>query len=211
MDSDNDRPSFRFRDKYHRLKDKLKYKVKDKAIKHNITYFIHQNLTATDTPNDYSQTTRHGFRGQMHHMKDVLKNKTHYDSFKQKIKGKIDENFDIHDNKTYPKGFYDSLFSPETENDVYLQTALMCLWVIALLCIIPTLVIVFLPLKKKKTSTNMIFLHVFLCEICYLFYIFLAMINVSKDFRLASFLCDIANYGMYEILVLFRAFRKRKA
>ncbi|CAF3775069.1 unnamed protein product [Rotaria sordida] len=199
-DSEHHRPSFRFRDKFSRFKDKVKEKVKDKAIKHNITLIVHQNLTSNDTDDHYTtHSSRHGFRQHMHHMKDVLKNKTHYSEIKDKIKHKIDDKFDLHDNKTYPKGFYDSLFSPETENDVYLQTALTCLWVIALLCIIPTIIIIFLPSRKKRTatSTNMIFFHIFLCEIFYLSYVLLAIINVAKDFRLGPFLCDFANYGMY--------------
>jgi hypothetical protein len=157
---------------------------------------VHQNLTSNDT-NDGS---RHGFRQQMHNIKDALKNKTHYQELKDKITNKIDNKFDLHHNKTYPKGFYDSLFSPETENDYYLQTALICLWVIAVLCIIPTIVVIFLPARKKNgttTSTNMIFFHVFFCELCYLSYILLAMINVAKDFQLGSTLCDYANYGLY--------------
>jgi len=195
-DPENPRPSFRFRDKFSRLKDRVKDKIKDKSIKHNVTLFVHQNLTSNDT-NDGS---RHGFRQQMHNIKDVLKNKTHYQEFKDKITDKIDDKFDLHHNKTYPKGFYDSLFSPETENDYYLQTALICLWVIAVLCIIPTIVVIFLPARKKNgttTSTNMIFFHVFFCELCYLSYILLAMINVAKDFQLGSTLCDYANYGLY--------------
>jgi hypothetical protein len=191
-DSEQRRPSFRFRDKFSRLKDKVKDKIRDKSIKHNVTLFVHENLTSNDT----SESSRHGFRQNMHHFKDVLKNKTHYESFKEKIKDKMD----IHDNKTYPKGFYDSLFSPETENDYYLQTALVCLWVIAVLCIIPTIVVIFLPARKKTgatTSTHMIFFHIFFCELCYLTYVLLAMINVAKDFRLGSVLCDVANYGLY--------------
>lgn len=187
MDSDQSRPSFRFRDKFSRLKDRVKEKIRDKAIKHNMTQLIHQNLTSNETADDH----RHGFRERMHHMKDILKNKTHYESFKHKLEDK----FDLHDNKTYPKGFYDSLFSPETENDVYLQTALICLWCLALLCLIPTLIIIFLPSKKVRTSSNMIFFHVFLCELFYLSYILLAMINVKKDFHLGEALCNFANYG----------------
>ena len=197
---DQHRPSFRFRDKFSRLKDRVKDKIKDKAIKHNVTMFVHHNLTSNDTQENYTPSSRHGFRQHMHHAKEVLKNKTHYESIKHKVKDKIDEKFDLHHNKTYPKGFYDSLFSPETENDVYLQTALICLWVIAVLCIIPTIIVIFLPAKKKKattTSTNMIFFHIFLCELCYLTYVLLAMINVAKDFRLGSLFCDFANYGLY--------------
>ncbi|CAF2751392.1 unnamed protein product [Rotaria sp. Silwood2] len=200
VDSDRRQSSFRFRDKFSHYKDRVKEKIKDKTIKHNITLIAHQNLTSDDTIDHYDHTTRHGFRQQMHHMKDVFKNKTHYSEIKDKIKGKIDDKLDLHGNKTYPKGFYDSLFSPETENDVYLQTALICLWVIALLCIIPTIIVILLPAKKKKattTSTNMIFFHIFLCEIFYLSYVLLAMINVAKEFRLGPFLCDFANYGMY--------------
>ncbi|CAF1192982.1 unnamed protein product [Adineta ricciae] len=199
-DSDQHRPSFRFRDKFSRFKNRVKDKIRDKGIKHNVTLFVHHNLTTNDTHDSYSSSSHHGFRDRYHHYKDALKNKTHYESIKHKIKDKIDDTFDLHDNKTYPKGFYDSLFSPETENDVYLQTALICLWVIALLCIIPTIIVIFLPARKKTrttTSTNMIFFHVFLCELCYLTYILLAMINVGKDFRLGSLFCDIANYGMY--------------
>jgi hypothetical protein len=208
-DSEHHQPSFRFRDKFSRLKDRVKDKIKDKAIRHNATLIVHQNLTSNDT---HDQSSRHGFRQHMHHYKDVLKNKTHYSEIKDKIKDKIDDKFDLHHNKTYPKGFYDSLFSPETENDVYLQTALICLWVIAVLCIIPTIIVIFLPASKKKTevkdkkkdknknqttSTNMIFFHVFFCELCYLTYVLLAMINVWKDFRLGETLCDLANYGLY--------------
>lgn len=196
--SDAPRPSFRFRDKFSRMKERVKDKLKDKAIKHNITRFVQHNFTSDDLHGEYTTTPRHGFRQHMHHYKDVLKNKTHYESIKHRIKDKIDDKLDLHDNKTYPKGFYDSLFSPETENDAYLQTALVSLWVIALLCIIPTIVVIFLPARKKTrntTSTNMIFFHVFLCELCYLTYVLLAMINVSKDFRMGPLLCDIANYG----------------
>lgn len=199
-DTEHHRPSFRFRDKFSRLKDKVKDKLRDKAIKHNVTLLVHQNLTSNDTDDNYSHTTRHGFRQNMHHFKEVLKNKTHYVELKDKIKDKIDDKFDIHDNKTYPKGFYDSLFSPETENDYYLQTALICLWVIALISIIPTIIVIFLPARKKTgvtTSTNMIFFHVFFCELCYLSYVLLAMINAADDFRLKSTLCDYANYGLY--------------
>ena len=203
-DSGHHRPSFRLREKVSRLKDRVKEKIRDKAIRHNVTLFVHQNLTGNESSEAYSQTTRHGFRYRMHHIKDVLKNKTHYESIKDKIKDKIDDKFDLHHNKTYPKGFYDSLFSPESENDVYLQTALICLWVIAILCIIPTIIVIFLPARKKTgvtTSTNMIFFHIFFCELCYLTYILLAMINVAKDFRLGSIFCDIANYGSYMKLI----------
>jgi hypothetical protein len=212
-DPDNPRPSFRFRDKFSRLKDRVKDKIKDRTIKHNVTLIVHQNLTSNDTNDNYSHGSRHGFRQHMHHYKDVLKNKTHYESIKHKIKDKIDDKLDLHHNKTYPKGFYDSLFSPETENDVYLKTALICLWVIALLCIIPTIIVIFLPAKKKKkttTSINMIFFHVFLCELFYLSYVLLAMINVAKDFRLGSSLCDFANYGLY-IFTFFTIFVRLQA
>ena len=207
-DSDQPRPSFRFRDQFSRLKDKVKEKVKDKAIKHNITAFVHHNLTSNDTQE--SDGSRHGFRQQLHQYKEALKNKTHYNSFKDKIKEKIDDKLNLNDNKTYPKGFYDALFSPETENDVYLKTALICLWALAVLCIIPTLIVIFLPGKKQETkptprakakssssgsSTNMIFFHVFLCELFYLIYVLLAMINVAQDFHLPATFCDVANYG----------------
>ena len=196
-DSDKPQPSFRFRDQFSRLKEKVKDKVKDKAIKHNITAFVHHNITANDTHE--TDGSRHGFRQQLHQYKEALKNKTHYESFKDKIKDKIDDKFNLNDNKTYPKGFYDSLFSPETENDVYMKTALICLWALAVCCIIPTLIVIFLPAKKGSTrptsSTNMIFFHVFLCELFYLSYVLLAMINVAQEFHLPSTLCDVANYG----------------
>ncbi|CAF2103734.1 unnamed protein product [Rotaria magnacalcarata] len=196
-DSEPHRPSFRFRDKLSRFKERVKEKVRDKANKHNIATYIHENFTSTDTNHHVS---RHGFRQHMHEIKDAFKNKTHYEAIKEKVKHKIDDKIDLHDNKTYPKGFYDSLFSPETENEVYLQTALVCLWAVAILCIIPTIIVIFLPSKNqkaRKSSTNMIFFHVFLCEVFYLIYILLAMINVAQDFRLGPSLCDVANYGMY--------------
>ncbi|CAF3491315.1 unnamed protein product [Rotaria socialis] len=196
-DSEPHRPSFRFRDKLSRFKERVKEKVRDKVNKHHIATYIHENFTSTDANHHVS---RHGFRQHLHEIKDAFKNKTHYGEIKEKIKHKIDAKLDLHDNKTYPKGFYDSLFSPETENEVYLQTALICLWAVAILCIIPTIIVIFLPSKKQKqskSSTNMIFFHVFLCEVFYLIYILLAMINVAQDFRLGPSLCDVANYGMY--------------
>lgn len=191
------RSPFRFREHLSGVKEK----VKEKAIKHNITLFVHRNLTADGSDEDQSHS-RFGFRQQMHRIKDVVKNKTHYQEIKDKIKDKIDEKLNQHENQTYPKGFYDQLFSPETENDVYLQTVVICLWAIALLVIIPTIIFVFLPGKKPagqsrapSRTINMIFFHVFLCELCYLIYVLLAMVNVAQEFRLVSFFCDIANYG----------------
>lgn len=206
-DREPHRSSFRFRERFSHFKDRVKDKVKEKAIKHNISLIVHEHVTSTGR-SEYS--SRHGFRQQMHHMKDVLKNKTHYHEIKDKIKDKIEDKLDLKENQTFTKGFYDTLFSPENENEVYLQTALICLWVIALLCIIPTIIITLAPTKKKKfegkkksetSSSNMIFFHVFLCELCYLTYVLLAMINVAKDFRLGSFLCDVANYGSYRIFI----------
>jgi hypothetical protein len=92
-DSDRSRPSFRFRDKFSHLKEK----IKDKAIKHNITLFVHKNLTSD---ND-NQTSHRGFRERIHGLKDTVKNKTHYESIKDKIKTKIDYKFVLNDNSTY--------------------------------------------------------------------------------------------------------------
>ena len=191
-DSDQGRPSFRFRQQFSRLKDK----AKDKVLKRNITAFVHQNLTADD--DDDSSSSRSIIRNYAHKYKEILQNKTQY----QSLIGKIEERFEPQENVTYPKGFYDSLFSPETANDVYLQTALISLWVIALLSLLPTIIVIFLPSNDRpkkgssnSRSTNMIFFHIFLCELLYLLYVLLAMINVSQDYQLAPRLCDLANYG----------------
>lgn len=189
----NHRSSFGFRQQFSRLKDK----VKEKAIRRNLTIFTHyRNLTTDDSAE--SSTIRSGFRQQFHQYKQILKNKTHYEQIKTEIKDKFDEKFGNEQNRTYPKGFYDSIFSPESENEVYFQTAIICLWSIALLAVIPTLVVTLWP--KRRTSSNMIFFHVFLCELSFLFYIFLAMINVFQDFKLTSLFCDIANYGKLEFV-----------
>ena len=208
INSNNHRLSFRLHEKFSHLTDRVKDKIRDKAVKHNVSLLVHHNLTSNGTNRNYTTDSLFGFRQQFRNIKDTFKNKTHYDEIKDKLKNKIDETFDLNDNRTYPKGFYDSLFSPETENDVYFETAIICLWVIALLCIIPTIIVIFLPTRKMKistTSTNMIFFHVFLCEFFYLMYILLAMINVAKNFRLAPILCDIANYGSY-ILYIYSLF-----
>jgi len=115
-------------------------------------------------------------------------------------KGLIPNIFKSNDNSTAPKGFYDSLFSPQTENDIYLKVAIICLWVIAMLCIIVTIITIFISIVKNRTSANYIkniFIHIFLCEFCYLIYILLSMINVALDFQLNSFWCYIAKYGLY--------------
>lgn len=96
-----------------------------------------------------------------------------------------------------PKGFFDSLFAPETVNDVYFKVAIMCIWGIAMLCILTTIITMFIPVSTNKKGTmgvKMLFLHIFLCELCYLIYIMLSMINVGLDFQLGSFWCDVAEY-----------------
>jgi hypothetical protein len=53
-----------------------------------------------------------------------------------------------------------------------------------------------IPKSKDKTiGIRRFFIHIFLCEFCYLIYILLSMINVGLDFQLNSFFCDIAKYG----------------
>ncbi|CAF0799230.1 unnamed protein product [Didymodactylos carnosus] len=194
------RPSLRERIKspFSRAKEKVKEKVKEKAAQHNITFFIPHNFSndSNDTSHHHHRFHRPHISQTFHGIKDALKNKT---------KIFVDEKLDLHSNKT---GFYDSLFSPKTENDYYLMTALICLWVIASLCIIPSIIIVFTTSKTKKdddkskkkdsgASTNMIFIHIFICELFYLIFVLLAMINAYKDFTLGPNICDIANYGVY--------------
>ena len=207
------RSSFRFRDRISSFKDK----IKDKAIKRNITLFVEKNFTSDQSDEEHSHS-RFGFRQKIHHAKEILKNKTHYEEIKDKIKDKIEP----HDNQSYPKGFYDSLFSPESENDYYVTSAVICLVVIAFLVIIPTIILTCFPERKEKktkkstssSSINMIFFHIFICELCYLVYILFAMINVGQDFHLNWFACDIANYGQLidenrsiDIFALFFTFR----
>lgn len=113
-------------------------------------------------------------------------------------KTRFKETFSSDDNSTIPKGFFDSLFSPQTADDVYLKTAIICLWTIAMLCIISTIIAMFKGITKKEERTTGIrrfLIHIFLCEFCYLIYILLSMINVALDFKLNFFFCGIGKYG----------------
>jgi hypothetical protein len=129
---------------------------------------------------------------------NTIVDRTGLDKFINKTKSWIPDRFTSDNNSTSSKGFFDSLFDPQTVNDVYLKVAIICLWVIAMLCILTTIITIFISVIKTRGKTmnvKMIFFHLFLCEFCYLIYILLSMINVGQDFQLNSFWCDIAKYG----------------
>ena len=179
MSSDS-RPSFRTY-----FKDKIKT-----GIKPNITSSIRQSFISNDT--------YHNVREKYHNFTDTAKDRTGINKIMNKTKELLPGVFRSNNNETSRKGFYDSLFSPQTEDDVYIKVAIICLWIIAILCIIPTIITLFIPSRNKqtkKTGVKMIFFHIFLCEFFYLIYILLSMINVALNFQLNAVLCDIANYG----------------
>ncbi|CAF1142415.1 unnamed protein product [Adineta ricciae] len=180
--STESRPSFR-----GFFKDKIK-----KPFKSNFTSSIRERLNTSDT--------YHNLRDKYHDYADVAKNRTGFDRLVNKTKQILPTTFISKENDTYPKGFYDSIFSPQTAEDIYLETAVLCLWTIAMICVIPTFITMFIPSKNKSKGTmgvKMIFFHIFLCEFFYLIYILLSMINTAQKFQLNTVMCDFANYGMY--------------
>lgn len=99
------------------------------------------------------------------------------------------------DNGSTPiaEGFFDSLFYTETADETYFKVLIICLWIIAFLVILVTL-----PnfvLSVNRTTAKMIRFHIYLCELFYLIYILLSMINVEMNFQLQATLCDLANHG----------------
>ena len=172
------------------LRSFWKNKIKN-VVKPNITSSIREKLI----PNNIYDNIHEKYR-------NVTNNKDRIDlkSIINKTKKLIPNIFSPNDNQTFPKGFYDSLFSSETEEDVYFKAAIICLWIIAMFYLITTIITMLVPGKKyeKKTSpVRPIFFHIFLCEFFYLIYIFLSMINVAQNFQLTNSLCLLANYGLY--------------
>ncbi|CAF2436241.1 unnamed protein product [Rotaria sp. Silwood2] len=168
-----------------------KSKIKN-VIKPNITSSIRGQLI----PND----TYHSLREKYQNFTDVVKDRTGLEKIINKTKTLIPGVRSSDDNQTFSKGFYDSLFSPDTAEDVYFEVIIICLWVIAILCIIPTIITMFISVEKYGTKTGgvrTIFFHIFLCELFYLIYILLSMINVAQNFQMTSLFCNFANYGMY--------------
>jgi len=179
MSSSNTRWSFRAR-----AKDKI-----NKIVESNLTASIRDKI-----PTDNIKEKTRNYT-------DVIKQQIHYDDLKNKTKNYVDRI--LPSNRTFgddSQGFFDSLFDPQTTMDTYFKTAIICLWFIAIISMIFTIVTMLLPLGKNASGTRrvkLIFLHTFLCEFCYLIYILLSWINVSLDHQLNKFLCDIAEYGMY--------------
>lgn len=166
-------------------------KVK-KVIKPNITSSIREHIKSEDA---YEH-----LREKYHNLTDTIKDQPSIQAILNKTKEYMPNPFSSNDNQTSPKGFYDSIFSAETEQDVYFKVAIICLWIVAMLFIIPTIITTVIPVSKyhiRPTGVKMIFLHILLCEFFYLVYIFLSMINVALDFQLASIFCRFANYGLY--------------
>ncbi|CAF3643525.1 unnamed protein product [Rotaria socialis] len=162
----------------------LKAKFRE-VIKPNMTSSIREQFKSADTYKNFT---------------NMVKDLPGVGTIINKTKGIIPGVLPSNDNKTFAKGFYDSVFSAETENDVYFKVAIMCLWIIAILCIIPTIITICTPVKKygiTANGTKMIFLHILICELFYLIYILLSMINVAQNFQLINLFCNFANYGMY--------------
>lgn len=174
------------------LRARLSSKIKD-VIKPNVSSSIREKIISDDAYQD--------LRNKYRNFTDDAKDLPGIGKILNKTKSFASNLIPSNDTKTSPKGFYDSLFNPQTEEDTYFKTAVICLWVIAVLCIIPTIITIFLPSKrigtKRTHGINMIFFHIFLCEFFYLFYILLSMINVALNFQMARFLCEFANYGLY--------------
>jgi hypothetical protein len=111
----------------------------------------------------------------------------------QHIPGLVFDRDENNDSPPKAEGFLDSLFHTETADETYFKVAIICLWAIAFLLILFTL-LNFL-LSTERTSAKMIRFHIYLYEWFYLIYILLSMINVSMNFQLQSNLCDLANNG----------------
>jgi hypothetical protein len=170
------------------------------SARNKINQITKSNITSSIRERVISNETYTKIREKSHNFTDTAKDLVDVGKIKNITKGVIPSVFKPNENLTSPKGFYDSLFSPQTENDVYLKVAIICLWVIAMLCIILTIITILIPIVTKRMKTSgvkMIFLHIFLCEFCYLIYILLSMINVALSFQLNSFWCTIAKYGLY--------------
>jgi hypothetical protein len=181
MSSDS-QPSFR-------TYSKNKFK---KLIKPNITSSIREHLISNETYHRVIEKSRN--------LTDNVIDRTGLGELKNKTGTFFNRLIPSDDNSTIPKGFYDSLFSPQTANDVYLKVTIISLWVIAMLCILLTIITMFIPVTtngRRSTGAKWIFFHIFFCEFFYLIYLFLSMINVGLDFQLNSFWCDIAIYGWY--------------
>ncbi|CAF0909296.1 unnamed protein product [Rotaria sp. Silwood1] len=173
------------------LRAHWKAKIKN-IVKPNITSSIRERLI----PND----TYHDLREKYQNFTDIAKDRTGIGMIINKTKTLIPGVISSNNNQTFSKGFYDSLFNPQTTEDVYFKVAIVCLWVIAILCIIPTIITICILFKRyglRKNSVKMIFFHIFLCELFYLIYILLSMINVARNFQLGNLFCSFANYAMY--------------
>lgn len=175
------RPSFR-----QSAKEKFR-----KVISSNKTSSIREKITANEVYQDLSEKSRN--------LTKTIAEKTGLDAAINKTKSIFSSQTLSNGNDTIPKGFFDSLFSPQTTNDLYMKVAIICLWIVAVLCILTTIITMFVSIKnngRKNASTRWIFLHVFVCELCYLIYVLLSMINVGLNFQLNAFWCDIGKYCM---------------
>ena len=147
-----------------------------------------KNLTLSlqgNPPNsDFDSSRLDGWFG----VRGVIKNLTG-----QRIPGFILGTDEDNGNTPIAEGFLDSLFDTQTPDETYFKVLVICLWIIAFLLILFTLPNFLLP--GRRTNTKLIHFHIYLCELFYLIYILLSMINVGMNFQLRSTLCDLANYG----------------
>ena len=173
------RPSFR-------LSAKNKFQ---KLVSSNRTSSFRERLISNETYEALSDKSRN--------LTKTVFDKTGLDAVINKTKSFLPSNPFSNKSINSSKGFFDALFSPQTVDDLYLKVAIICLWVVAIFCVITTIITMFVSIRsknKKNSVTRWVFFHIFLCELCYLIYILLSMINVGLDFHLNSFWCDIGKY-----------------
>lgn len=166
-----------------------------KLVSSNLTVSsIRERIISNETYQDLSEKSRN--------LTKTVIDKTGLDTIINKTKSLLPSTFSSDKNITIPKGFLDSLFSPQTVNELYMKVTIICLWTVALFCLLTTIITMFVSMKnnraktneKKNSSTRWIFFHVFFCELCYLIYVLLSMINVGLNYQLNAFWCDIGKY-----------------
>ena len=120
-------------------------------------------------------------------------------TFAEKLKNRITtgpfQPFQRNEKSTTQLGFFDSMFTSEETEELYLRIGAIILWIFAFISLL--LAIGFL-IKSKKSEFRMILIHILFYEFFYLSYILFSMINVAMDYRLNPMLCDFANYGKIE-------------
>jgi hypothetical protein len=164
-------------------------------LKEKLNKFLPSNITSGSILGPFISN---GTKERIRNFTNDAIQRTGIRTFINKTKYGIEGALRSDDDPTISKGFFDSLFYTQTTSDVLLKIAIICLWIIAVLCIISTIISIFRGIfirGEQTTSIRRFYIHIFLCEFCYLIYILLSMINVALNFRLNSFFCNIGKYG----------------